>query len=228
MKARFKVSAILGSLLFAFASTMTGVAQQGGAPAAPAAQKVSPAEQVLINKMSAVVAAAKKSGKLDMKKASEVLNDAGATPVSSEVMATLVGMLAEVSPEQAPQIAAVAAKSYGPNVTKAQVVAIVQAAIEKVEHPYSHVGSVCDAVENAIAGTPVAKDMADVATDVAAQTPDNPLGAVTTQTSGLLTPGDHAGEGALVKPGGLPIGTLPEAPDAGEVAPDVSSPTGSY
>lgn len=228
MKARFKVSAIIGSLLFAFASTMTGVAQQADAPAAAAAQKVSPAEQVLINKMSAVVAAAKKSGKLDMKKASEVLKDAGATPVSSEVMATLVGMLAEVSPEQAPQIAAIAAKSYGPNVTKAQVVAIVQAAVDKMEHPFSSVGPVCDAVENAIAGTPVANDMADVATGVAAQTPDNPLGDVTTQTSGHVNPSNNASEGAMVKPGGLPIGTLPESPDAGEVAPDVSSPTGGY
>lgn len=228
MKARFKVSAILSSLLFAFASTMTGVAQQADVSAAPAAQKVSPAEQALINKMSTVVAAAKKSGKLDMKKASEILKQAGATPVSSEVMGILVGMLAEVAPEEAPQIAAAAAKSYGPNVTKGQIIAIVEAAIKKMSHPFSAVGPVCDAVEKAIAGTPAASEMADVATGVAAQTPDNPLGAVTTQTTGLVTPGDRAGEGALVKPGGLPIGTLPEAPDAGEVAPDVSSPVGRY
>ena len=60
-----------------------------------------------------------------------------------------------------------------------------------------------------------------IAVGVAAQTPDNPLQGVTTQTSGLVRPGEEASGGALVLPGGLPVGGSATSP-----AP-ISNPAGN-
>lgn len=61
-----------------------------------------------------------------------------------------------------------------------------------------------------------------IAVEVAAKTPDNPLQGLTTQTHGLIVnPGEDASAGALVMPGGIPVGGTPTSP-----AP-VSNPSGN-
>ncbi len=79
--------------------------------------------------------------------------------------------------------------------------------------PYASVSPICAAVTRALGHSPVAMTVPSIAVEVAAKTPDNPLQG--------LTPGEDASAGALVMPGGIPVGGTPTSP-----AP-VSNPSGN-
>lgn len=132
-------------------------------------------------------------------------------------MAQMVSMAAEAFPVNAPQVASAAVKSYGSRVTEAQVRNIVSAAVSVQPKPYASVSPICAAVTKALGHSPVAMTMPSIAVEVAAGTPDN----VTTQTRGIVQPGEDAAGGALVMPGGVPVGGTPTSP-----AP-VSNPSGN-
>lgn len=218
MKARSITKTALSVLVFAFAGTLSGVAQQVASPsAAPAVDhvKASAAEKVFIQRMAAAVEAGRKSGSLD------ILGSAVKAGVSDAVMAQMVSMAAEAFPVNAPQVASAAVKSYGSRVTEAQVRNIVSAAVSVQPKPYASVSPICAAVTKALGHSPVAMTMPSIAVEVAAGTPDNPLQGVTTQTRGIVQPGEDAAGGALVMPGGVPVGGTPTSP-----AP-VSNPSGN-
>lgn len=216
MKARFITKTALSVLALAFAGTLSGVAQQAASPAAaPAVDvvKASPAEKAFIQKMAGIIQAGRKAGALDMNAVSSVLNGAVKAGASDAVMANLVSMVAGAFPANAPRIAAVAVRSYGTKVTEANVRNIVAAAVSVQPQPYASVSPISAAVTKALGHSPVALAMPSIAVEVAAETPDNPLSAVTTQTQGLTRPGEDSAGGALVMPGGTPVGGTPTSPD---------------
>ncbi|MFQ7015583.1 MULTISPECIES: hypothetical protein [unclassified Akkermansia] len=172
--------------------------------------------------MAATVEAGRRSGALDMKAVSALLDSAVKAGVSDAVMAQMVSMAAGAFPVNAPQVASAAVKSYGTKVTEANVRNIVSAAVSVQPKPYASVSPICAAVTRALGNSTVAMTVPSIAVEVAAETPDNPLQGVTTQTHGLIVnPGEDAATGALVMPGGVPVGGTPTSP-----AP-VSNPSGN-
>ena len=106
MKARSITKTALSVLVLAFAGTLSGVAQQAASPsAAPAVDhvKASAAEKVFIQKMAATVEAGRRSGALDMKAVSAVLDSAVKAGVSDAVMAQMVSMAAGAFPVMPPR-----------------------------------------------------------------------------------------------------------------------------
>lgn len=225
MKARFMTKTALSALALAFAGALPGVAQQTASPAAvPAVNKVkaSAVEKAFMNQMAGVVQASLKAGALDMKAVTEILNAAVKAGVSDQVMGSLVSMAAGAFPGSAPAVASAAVKSYGTQVTEANVRNVIASAVAVQPHPYASVSPISEAVTKALwASSMVANAVPGIAVGVAAQTPDNPLQGVTTQTSGLVRPGEEASGGALVLPGGLPVGGSATSP-----AP-ISNPAGN-
>lgn len=224
MKARFMTKTALSALALAFAGTLPGVAQQAASPAAaPAVNKVkaSASDKAFMKKMAGVVQAGLKAGALDMNAMAEVLNAAAKAGVSDSAMGSMVSMAAGAFPADSPAIAALAVKSYGTRVTEAQVRNIVSSAVAVQPHPYASVSPISEAVTKALGNSMVANTVPSIAVSVAAATPDNPLQGVTTQSSGLVKPGEEASGGALVLPGGLPVGGTPTSPSP------VSNPAGN-
>lgn len=226
MKARFMTKTALSALALAFAGALPGVAQQTASPAAvPAVNKVkaSAVEKAFMNQMAGVVQASLKAGALDMKAVTEILNAAALVKagVSDQVMGSLVSMAAGAFPGSAPAVASAAVKSYGTQVTEANVRNVIASAVAVQPHPYASVSPISEAVTKALGSSMVANAVPGIAVGVAAQTPDNPLQGVTTQTSGLVRPGEEASGGALVLPGGLPVGGSATSP-----AP-ISNPAGN-
>lgn len=224
MKARFMTKTALSALALAFAGALPGVAQQTASPAAvPAVNKVkaSAVEKAFMNQMAGVVQASLKAGALDMKAVTEILNAAVKAGVSDQVMGSLVSMAAGAFPGSAPAVASAAVKSYGTQVTEANVRNVICSAVAVQPHPYASVSPISEAVTKALGSSMVANAVPGIAVGVAAQTPDNPLQGVTTQTSGLVRPGEEASGGALVLPGGLPVGGSATSP-----AP-ISNPAGN-
>lgn len=224
MKARFMTKTALSALALAFAGTLPGVAQQAASPAAaPAVNKVkaSASDKAFMKKMAGVVQAGLKAGALDMKAVAEVLNAAVKAGVSDSAMGSMVSMAAGAFPADSPAIASSAVRSYGTQVTEAQVRNIVASAVAVQPHPYASVSPICEAVTKALGNSMVANTIPSIAVSVAAATPDNPLQGVTTQSSGLVKPGEEASGGALVLPGGLPVGGTPTSPSP------VSNPAGN-
>lgn len=226
MKARFTTKAALCALAFMFAGALSGVAQQTVSPAAAsvaATVKASPAEKGFMQKMAGIVQAGQKSGSLDMKAVSALLDSAAKARVSDPVMGAMVAMAAGTFPSQAPQIAAAAVKSYGPRVTEAQVRNVVASTVAVQPKPYASVSPICAAVTKALGNNSlVANTVPAIAVSVASQTPDNPLQGVTTQTQGTLAkPGEDSSGGALVLPGGISVGGTPTSADP------VSDPAGN-
>lgn len=224
MKARFMTKAALSALALAFAGTLPGVAQQTASPAAvPAVNKVkaSAAEKAFMKKMAGVVQAGLKAGALDMKAVTEILNAAAKDGVSDQVMGSMVSMAAGAFPDSAPAIASAAVQSYGTQVTEAHVRNVIASAVAVQPHPYASVSPISEAVTKALGNSMVANAVPSIAVSVAAQTPDNPLQGVTTQAHGLVKPGEEASGGALVLPGGLPVGGTPTSPSP------VSNPAGN-
>lgn len=220
MKARFMTKTALSALALAFAGALPGVAQQTASPAAfrlVNKVKASAVEKAFMNQMAGVVQASLKAGALDMKAVTEILK-AG---VSDQVMGSLVSMAAGAFPGSAPAVASAAVKSYGTQVTEANVRNVIASAVAVQPHPYASVSPISEAVTKALGSSMVANAVPGIAVGVAAQTPDNPLQGVTTQTSGLVRPGEEASGGALVLPGGLPVGGSATSP-----AP-ISNPAGN-
>lgn len=223
MKARFMTKTALSALALAFAGALPGVAQQTASPAAvPAVNKVkaSAVEKAFMNQMAGVVQASLKAGALDMKAVTEILNAAVKAGVSDQVMGSLVSMAAGAFPGSAPAVASAAVKSYGTQVTEANVRNVI-ACCGCAAPPVASVSPISEAVTKALGSSMVANAVPGIAVGVAAQTPDNPLQGVTTQTSGLVRPGEEASGGALVLPGGLPVGGSATSP-----AP-ISNPAGN-
>lgn len=217
MKARFMTKTALSALALAFAGALPGVAQQTASPAAvPAVNKVkaSAVEKAFMNQMAGVVQAS-------LKAVTEILNAAVKAGVSDQVMGSLVSMAAGAFPGSAPAVASAAVKSYGTQVTEANVRNVIASAVAVQPHPYASVSPISEAVTKALGSSMVANAVPGIAVGVAAQTPDNPLQGVTTQTSGLVRPGEEASGGALVLPGGLPVGGSATSP-----AP-ISNPAGN-
>lgn len=224
MKARFMTKTALSALALAFAGTLPGVAQQAASPAAaPAVNKVkaSASDKAFMKKMAGVVQAGLKAGALDMKAVAEVLNAAVKAGVSDSAMGSMVSMAAGAFPADSPAIASSAVRSYGTQVTEAQVRNIVASAVAVQPHPYASVSPICEAVTKVLGNSMVANTVPSIAVSVAAATPDNPLQGVTTQANGLVKPGEEASGGALVLPGGLPVGGTPTSPSP------VSNPAGN-
>lgn len=224
MKARFITKTALSALALAFAGTLPGVAQQTASPAAVQAAakvKATAAEKGFMQAMAGIVQAGQKSGALDMKAVREVLKDAVKAGVSDPVMGAMVSMAAGAFPAHAPLIVSAAVRSYGTDVTEAHVRNIVAAAVSVQPKPYASVSPICEAVIKALGSSMVANTVPSIAVEIAALTPDNPLRGVTTQTQGLVKPGEQASGGALVLPGGTPIGGTPTSPSP------VSNPAGN-
>lgn len=224
MKARFMTKAALSALALAFAGTLPGVAQQTASPAAvPAVDKVkvSAVEKAFMIKMAGVVQAGLRAGALNMKAVAEILDAAVKADVSDQVMGSMVSMAAGAFPDSAPAVASAAVQSYGTKVTEAQVRNVIASAVAVQPHPYASVSPISEAVAKALGNSPIANAVPSIAVSVSSQTPDNPLSGVTTQTQGLVRPGEEASGGALVLPGGLPVGGTPTSP-----AP-VSNPAGN-
>lgn len=223
MKARFMTKTALSALALAFAGALPGVAQQTASPAAfRLVNKVkASAVEGFLNQMAGVVQASLKAGALDMKAVTEILNAAVKAGVSDQVMGSLVSMAAGAFPGSAPAVASAAVKSYGTQVTEANVRNVIASAVAVQPHPYASVSPISEAVTKALGSSMVANAVPGIAVGVAAQTPDNPLQGVTTQTSGLVRPGEEASGGALVLPGGLPVGGSATSP-----AP-ISNPAGN-
>lgn len=220
MKARFMTKTALSALALAFAGALPGVAQQTASPAAVPAV-IKPLLLKRLNQMAGVVQASLKAGALDMKAVTEILNAAVKAGVSDQVMGSLVSMAAGAFPGSAPAVASAAVKSYGTQVTEANVRNVIASAVAVQPHPYASVSPISEAVTKALGSSMVANAVPGIAVGVAAQTPDNPLQGVTTQTSGLVRPGEEASGGALVLPGGLPVGGSATSP-----AP-ISNPAGN-
>ncbi len=224
MKARFMTKTALCALALAFAGTLPGVAQQAASPAAaPAVNKVkaSASDKAFMQKMAGVVQAGLKAGALDMKAVAEVLNAAVKAGVSDSAMGSMVSMAAGAFPADSPAIASSAVRSYGTQVTVAEVRNIVASAVAVQPKPYASVSPICEAVTKALGNSMVANAVPSIAVSVAAATPDNPLQGVTTQANGLVKPGEEASGGALLLPGGLPVGGTPTSPSP------VSNPAGN-
>ena len=224
MKARFMTKTALSALALAFAGTLPGVAQQAASPAAaPAVNKVkaSASDKAFMQKMAGVVQAGLKAGALDMKAVAEVLNAAVKAGVSDSAMGSMVSMAAGAFPADSPAIASSAVRSYGTQVTVAEVRNIVASAVAVQPKPYASVSPICEAVTKALGNSMVANAVPSIAVSVAAATPDNPLQGVTTQANGLVKPGEEASGGALLLPGGLPVGGTPTSPSP------VSNPAGN-
>lgn len=218
MKARFTTKAALSALALAFAGALPGVAQQTASPAAvPAVNKVkvSSVEKAFMNKMAGVVQAGLKSGALDMKAFADVLNAAVKAGVSDQVVGSMVSMAAGAFPNNAPAVASAAVQSYGTRVTEAHVRNVIASAVAVQPHPYASVSPISEAVTRALGNSLVANAVPSIAVGVASQTPDNPLQGVTTQTHGLVRPGEEASGGALVLPGGTPTSPSPVSNPAG-------------
>lgn len=144
MKARFMTKTALSALALAFAGALPGVAQQTASPAAvPAVNKVkaSAVEKAFMNQMAGVVQASLKAGALDMKAVTEILNAAVKAGVSDQVMGSLVSMAAGAFPGSAPAVASAAVKSYGTQVTEANVRLCCGCAAPPVCVRLSHLGS---------------------------------------------------------------------------------------
>lgn len=225
MKARFMTKTALSALALAFAGTVPCVAQQTVSPAAvPAVNKVkaSTSEQAFINKMAGAVQAGLKSGSLDMKAVTSILNAAAKAGVSDPVMGSMVSMAAGAFPGNAPAIASAAVRSYGTHVTEARVRNVVASTVAVQPNPYASVSPICEAVTKALGNSIVANTVPAIAVSVAAQTPDNPLQGVTAQpTQTLVKPGEETSGGALVLPGGMSVGGTPTSPSP------VSDPAGN-
>ena len=221
MKARFMTKTALSALALAFAGALPGVAQQTASPAAFRLVNKVKASAVKGFYESGVVQASLKAGALDMKAVTEILNAAVKAGVSDQVMGSLVSMAAGAFPGSAPAVASAAVKSYGTQVTEANVRNVIASAVAVQPHPYASVSPISEAVTKALGSSMVANAVPGIAVGVAAQTPDNPLQGVTTQTSGLVRPGEEASGGALVLPGGLPVGGSATSP-----AP-ISNPAGN-
>lgn len=224
MKARFMTKTALTALALAFAGALPSVAQQTASPAAaPAVNKVkaSASDKAFMKKMAGVVQAGLKAGALDMKAVAEVLNAAVKAGVSDSAMGSMVSMAAGAFPADSPAIASMAVRSYGTQVTEAHVRNIVASAVAVQPKPYASVSPICEAVTKALGNSMVANTVPAIAVSVAAATPDNPLQGVTTQTQSLVKPGEDASGGALVMPGGTPVGGTPTSPSP------VSNPAGN-
>ena len=214
----------LSALALAFAGTLPCVAQQTASPAAvPAVTKVklSTSDKAFMKKMADVVQAGLKAGALDMKAVAGILNAAAKAGVSDAAMGSMVSMAAGAFPADAPAIASLAVQSYGTQVTEAHVRNIVASAVAVQPKPYASVSPICEAVTKALGNSMVANAVPAIAVSVAAQTPDNPLQGVTSQTQSLVKPGEDASGGALVMPGGTPVGGTPTSPSP------VSNPAGN-
>lgn len=223
MKARFMTKTALSALALAFAGALPGVAQQTASPAAvPAVNKVkaSAVEKAFMNQMAGVVQASLKAGALDMKAVTEILNAAVKAGVSDQVMGSLVSMAAGAFPGSAPAVASAAVKSYGTQVTEANVRNVIASAVAVQPHPYASVSPISEAVTKALGSSMVANAVPGIAVGVAAQTPDNPLQGDHSDQR-LVRPGEEASGGALVLPGGLPVGGSATSP-----AP-ISNPAGN-
>lgn len=225
MKARSITKTALSVLVFAFAGTLSGVAQQVASPsAAPAVDhvKASAAEKVFIQRMAAAVEAGRKSGSLDMKAVSAILGSAVKAGVSDAVMAQMVSMAAEAFPVNAPPSGfrcrqELRLQGYGSPGAQYRICRRFRSA-QALRFCFSDLRS----GDQGSGSFPRGDDtMPSIAVEVAAGTPDNPLQGVTTQTRGIVQPGEDAAGGALVMPGGVPVGGTPTSP-----AP-VSNPSGN-
>lgn len=224
MKARFMTKTALSALALAFAGTLSGVAQQTASPAAvPAVNKVkaSDVEKAFMSKMAGVVQSGLKAGALDIKAVGDILNAAAKAGVSDQVMGSMVSMAAGAFPDRAPVVASAAVQSYGTKVTEAHVRNVIASAVAVQPHPYASVSPISEAVTRALGNSMVANAVPSIAVSVASLTPDNPLQGVTTQTHGLVRPGEETSGGALVLPGGTPVGGTPTSPSP------VSNPAGN-
>ena len=117
MKARSITKTALSVLVLAFAGTLSGVAQQAASPsAAPAVDhvKASAAEKVFIQKMAATVEAGRRSGALDMKAVSAVLDSAVKAGVSDAVMAQMVSMAAGAPWSSPPRLRKITFRPFRP------------------------------------------------------------------------------------------------------------------
>ena len=152
MKARFMTKTALSALALAFAGALPGVAQQTASPAAvPAVNKVkASAVESFMNQMAGVVQASLKAGALDMKAVTEILNAAVKAGVSDQVMGSLVSMAAGAFPGSAPAVASAAVKSYGTQVTEANVRNVIASAVAVQPHPYASVSPISEAVTKAL------------------------------------------------------------------------------
>lgn len=214
----------LSALALAFAGTLPCVAQQTASPAAvPAVTQVkaSASDKAFMKKMADVVQAGLKAGALDMKAVAGILNAAAKAGISDSAMGSMVSMAAGAFPADSPAIASLAVRSYGTQVTEPQVRNIVASAVAVQPKPYASVSPICEAVTKALGNSMVANAVPAIAVSVAAATPDNPLQGVTTQTHSLVKPGEDASGGALVMPGGTPVGGTPTSPSP------VSNPAGN-
>lgn len=214
----------LSALALAFAGTLPCVAQQTASPAAvPAVTQVkaSASDKAFMKKMAGVVQAGLKAGALDMKAVAGILNAAAKAGISDSAMGSMVSMAAGAFPADSPAIASLAVRSYGTQVTEPQVRNIVASAVAVQPKPYASVSPICEAVTKALGNSMVANAVPAIAVSVAAATPDNPLQGVTTQTHSLVKPGEDASGGALVMPGGTPVGGTPTSPSP------VSNPAGN-
>lgn len=228
MKARFGSQMLLCTFCLAFAGMFPGVAQ-GAAdlasrPNTPVNQSDKPtkAESALIQKMTAIVQAGQKAGALNVSAVAAVFAEAAKMKVTDTVMAQLVAIPVAAFPANAPQVAAAAVKSYGAGVTTEQVRNIVKSAVAAHPHPYASVAPIAAEVTKVLGDSPVAAEMKGIAVEIAGMTPDNPLEPVTIQEDGLTKEsGDDEAGGALVLPGGTPIGGTPTSPEP------VSNPSGN-
>lgn len=228
MKARFGSQMLLCTFCLAFAGMFSGVAQGGdrmilSSDAQPtAAKEPTKAEAALIQKMVAIVQAGQKAGALNVAAVAAVFAEAAKINVTDVVMAKLVAIPVAAFPANAPQVAAAAVKSYGAGVTAAQVRNIVKSAVAAHPHHYASVAPISAEVTKVLGDSPVAAEMQNIAVEIAGLTPDNPLQPVTILEDGLIMEsGDEESGGALVLPGGTPIGGTPTSPDP------VSDPSGN-
>ena len=169
MKARFMTKTALSALALAFAGALPGVAQQTASPAAvPAVNKVkaSAVEKAFMNQMAGVVQASLKAGALDMKAVTEILNAAVKAGVSDQVMGSLVSMAAGAFPGSAPAVASAAVKSYGTQVTEANVRNVIASAVAVQPHPYASVSPISEAVTKALGSSMVANAVPGIAVGV--------------------------------------------------------------
>ena len=97
---------------------------------------------------------------------------------------------------------------------------MIASAVAVQPHPYASVSPISEAVTKALGSSMVANAVPGIAVGVAAQTPDNPLQDHLVP-KGLVRPGEEASGGALVLPGGLPVGGSATSP-----AP-ISNPAGN-
>lgn len=148
MKARFMTKTALSALALAFAGALPGGSANcfsGSRSGCVNKVKASAVEKAFMNQMAGVVQASLKAGALDMKAVTEILNAAVKAGVSDQVMGSLVSMAAGAFPGSAPAVASAAVKSYGTQVTEANVRNVIASAVAVQPHPYAsvspHLGS---------------------------------------------------------------------------------------